>query len=477
MRFVHGHVHFFHHLFGGLGHLVVGPGMGHNHVHNLTLRIRTYHLVAIKSQIPAVDFHHRVTFRFLERARRRAGGLWGHALTFFPGSYHSTTTPGLPRPSTLARRAAKCQDKAMDLLEKAVAGHRLDLEEIEALDQLPLSELAAAAHERRLNQADPRVVTYLIDRNINYSNVCTIGCPYCAFWRARKSPEAYVLSYEEISQKIAELEAVGGRRILMQGGVHPELPLSWYEDLLRYLKTHHPRVRIDAFSPEEILGLERLTGLPAKEILARLKDAGLDGMPGAGAEILVDAVRHRAAPRRIPTADWLRIVDAAQSLGLYTLASMVIGFGEGPRERAIHLDIIRRQQDKAQSAYGQGFAAFAMWTLQTEETAYRGHAPGATAHEYLKNLAIARLALDNIPNHQASWPTMGFRVAQLALHYGANDFGSTMLEENVVSAAGGYDRTRATVQQIRSLIREAGFVPKERDVYYNLVGEKAAETA
>ena len=361
------------------------------------------------------------------------------------------------------------QHGGMDLLDRAVAGQRLSREEIERLFELPLPELAAAAHARRLEVADPRIVTYLIDRNINYSNVCTIGCPYCAFWRAKQNPEAYVLSYEEIAEKVAELKAVGGRRILMQGGVHPELPLAWYEDLLRHLKRVHPDVRIDAFSPEEILGLERFTGLDAGEILARLKEAGLDGMPGAGAEILVDEVRHKAAPRRIPTADWLRIVDAAQRLGLYTLASMVIGFGEGPRERAIHLDLIRSQQDRALENYGRGFAAFALWTLQTEETAYKGKAPGTGAHEYLKNLAIARLALDNIPYLQASWPTMGFRVAQTALFYGANDFGSTMLEENVVSAAGGYDRTHATIEQIHRYIRAAGFVPAERDVYYNLV--------
>jgi len=369
----------------------------------------------------------------------------------------------------LATRSGLCQHRGMDLLERAVAGKRLSLEEIEDLYRFPLPELAAAAHARRLAVTDPTLVTYLIDRNINYSNVCTVGCPYCAFWRGKNSPEAYVLSFEEIAKKVDELKAVGGRRILMQGGVHPELPLSWYEDLLRYLKRVHPDVRIDAFSPEEILGLERLTGLDAREILARLKEAGLDGMPGAGAEILVDEVRHRAARHRIPTLDWLRIVDAAQELGLYTLASMVIGFGEGPRERARHLELIRRQQDRAKTRYGQGFAAFAMWTLQTENTAYRGKAPGASAHEYLKTLAIARLALDNIENHQASWPTMGFRVAQAALFYGANDFGSTMLEENVVSAAGGYDRTHATVAEIRRLIRAAGFTPAERDVFYNVV--------
>ena len=365
----------------------------------------------------------------------------------------------------------------MDVLERALAGERLTGDDLLQLYQLPLPDVAAVAHQLRLRRADPRYVTYLIDRNINYTNVCNVGCPYCAFWRSKNHPEAYVQSFEEISKRVAELEAAGGKRILLQGGVHPELPLSWYEDLLKYLKTHHPEVRIDAFSPEEILGLERLTGLDAREILARLKAAGLDGMPGAGAEILVDEVRHKAAKRRIPVADWFRIVDAAQELGLYTLASMVIGFGEGPRERALHLVRIREQEDRAKERYGRGFAAFAMWTLQTKNTAYAGKAPEASAHEYLKTLAASRLALDNIPNQQASWPTMGFRVAQTALYYGANDFGSTMLEENVVSAAGGYDRTHAQVEEIRRLIRAAGFTPAERDVFYNILKVDALEPA
>ncbi|AEB11914.1 cyclic dehypoxanthinyl futalosine synthase [Marinithermus hydrothermalis] len=357
----------------------------------------------------------------------------------------------------------------MDVLEKAVSGARLEPREVEALYQLPLSEVAAAAHEVRLRKSNPEVVTYLIDRNINYTNICTVACSFCAFYRTRRQQDAYTLSYEEISQKIEELKAVGGRRILMQGGVNPELPFEWYLEMLRYLKREHPDVRIDAFSPEEILGLEKLTGRPALELLAELKEAGLDGMPGAGAEILVDEVRTKVAPARIRTQDWFRIIDAAQSLGLYTLATMVIGLGETPAQRAEHLLKLRAQQDKALEQYGQGFAAFAVWTLQTEHTRLKGKAPGATAHEYLQQLAIARLTLDNIPNLQASWPTLGFKVAQAALYYGANDFGSTMLEENVVSAAGGHTRTHATERQIIRHIVDAGFKPAERDVYYNII--------
>ncbi|RTH21155.1 dehypoxanthine futalosine cyclase [Thermus scotoductus] len=359
--------------------------------------------------------------------------------------------------------------RPMDVLEKAVAGERLSEAEVMALFDLPLPELAAAAHEVRLQKTDPEVVTFLIDRNINYTNVCTVACAFCAFYRIRRQEDAYTLTYEAIARKVEELYQVGGRRILMQGGVNPDLPLEWYLDLLRYLKNRFPDLRIDAFSPEEILGLERLTGLKAGEILEKLMEAGLDGMPGAGAEILVDEVRHKAAPARIQTADWYRIVDAAQALGLYTLASMVIGFGEGPRERTLHLLGIRAQQDKALKQYRNGFAAFALWTLQVEHTRLKGKAPGATAHEYLKTLAIARLALDNFAHLQASWPTLGFKVAQAALYYGADDFGSTMLEENVVSAAGGHGRTHATVREIVRHIVDAGFKPAERDPLYRIL--------
>jgi dehypoxanthine futalosine cyclase len=331
-----------------------------------------------------------------------------------------------------------------------------------------LPEVAAAANELRLKRSNPQVVTYLIDRNINYTNICNVACNFCAFYRTGKQKDAYVLSFPQIGQKIEELMNIGGRRILMQGGVNPDLPFEWYLDLLRYLKQQYPEVRIDAFSPEEILGLEKITGRDSLELLTRLKEAGLDGLPGAGGEILVDEVRAKAAPARIKSSDWFRILQTAQGLGLYTIASMVIGFGETYEQRVAHLIKIRDQQDRAMSQYGQGFAAFAMWTLQTEHTRLKGKAPGATAHEYLQQLAIARIALDNIPNLQASWPSMGFKVAQVALYYGANDFGSTMLEENVVSVAAGHHRTHATVRQIVRHISDAGFTPAERDPFYNI---------
>jgi cyclic dehypoxanthinyl futalosine synthase len=355
------------------------------------------------------------------------------------------------------------------LLKRAVEGEALSAQEIETLYHVPLPELAAAAHEARMHRARPEVVTYLIDRNINYTNICNVACNFCAFYRTDRQKDAYVLSFEEIGRKVEELMGIGGRRILMQGGVNPKLPYSWYLELLRYLKGHYPEVRIDAFSPEEILGLEKITGRKAPELLAELKEAGLDGLPGAGGEILVDEVRAKAAPARIKAEDWFRIQDAAQRLGLYTIATMVIGFGETYAQRAEHLIKIRAQQEKALRDYHNGYAAFAMWTLQTENTRLKGKAPGASAHEYLQQLAVARLALNNIPNLQASWPSMGFKVAQAALYYGANDFGSTMLEENVVSVAAGHNRTHATVRQIVRHIADAGFTPAERDPYYNIL--------
>jgi dehypoxanthine futalosine cyclase len=357
----------------------------------------------------------------------------------------------------------------MDVLERAVAGEVLSSTDILSLYTLPLPEVAAAAHEVRLQRTKGDTVTFLIDRNINYTNVCSVACNFCAFYRTKRQGDAYVLSFEQIGQKIEELMAVGGRRILMQGGINPDLPFEWYLDLLRYLKAKYPQVRIDAFSPEEIYGLEELTGRSAAELLSELKAAGLDGLPGAGGEILVDEVRAKAAPARIRTEDWFRILDNAQSLGLYTIATMVIGFGESQAQRVEHLLQIRDQQAKALGEYGRGFAAMAMWTLQTEHTRLKDKAPGATAYEYLQQLAIARLALHNLPNLQASWPSMGFKVAQAALFYGANDFGSTMLEENVVSVAAGHTRTNATVRQIVRHIADAGFMAAERNVYYDIL--------
>ncbi len=366
---------------------------------------------------------------------------------------------------------------AAALLAKAERGERLNHSEITALYALPLPDVAAVAHELRLRRSDPDTVTFLIDRNINYTNICNVGCNFCAFYRTKRQKDSYTLDYEQVSAKIVELEAVGGSRILMQGGVNPELPLEYYTGLLRFIKERHPTIRIEAFSPEEVLFMERTFGLDLDALLDTLIEAGLDGLPGAGGEILEDDIRAKAAPARIRSADWFRILDAAQRKGLYTISTMVIGFGESAAQRASHLIKIRDQQDKALRDYGTGFAGFAMWSLQTEHTRLHGKAPGASAHEYLQQLSIARIALDNQPNIQASWPAQGFKVAQAALYYGASDLGSTMLEENVVSAAGGGGRHSATVRELVRIAHDAGFRPAIRNSYFQILRYPDVESA
>ena len=364
----------------------------------------------------------------------------------------------------------------MGLVAKAASGKRLSFQEGVALYDLPLFDLSSAAHAVRLKRTDPEVVTYLIDRNINYSNVCNVGCSFCGFYRTRRQDDSYTLSFEDISAKIRELEAAGGTRILMQGGVNPYLPFDWYLDLMKYLKEHHPSIRVEAFSPEEIKGMAKLTGMTSLEVLRELIRAGLDGLPGGGGEMLVDEVRHakHISPARISSFDWLRIMEEAQSLGLYTTATMVIGFGETHAQRIEHFQKVRDLQDKSLAAYGNAFSAFISWTLQTKGVRIDGKVPGAGAHEYLQNLAVSRLYLDNIDNYQASWPTMGHKVAQTALFFGANDYGSTMLEENVVSQAGAKHRSVNEREIIRQIV-DAGFVPKQRDSLYGIVNVPDAE--
>jgi cyclic dehypoxanthinyl futalosine synthase len=350
------------------------------------------------------------------------------------------------------------------------SGRRLTADAAEALYRRPLFELAGAAHEAREAVTDPRVVTYLIDRNINYSNVCNVGCAFCGFYRTRRQHDAYTLDFDAISAKVRELEQVGGTRILMQGGVNPYLPFRWYLELLQHLRERHPTIRVEAFSPEEIKGMGRLTDMPTQHVLQELQRAGLDGLPGGGGELLVDDVRHarHVAPARIGTDDWLRIMAEAQALGLYTTATMVIGFGETPAQRVRSLFRLREAQDRALATHGNGFSAFISWTLQTRGVRIEGRAPGAGAFEYLQNVAAARLILDNVVNHQASWPTMGYKVAQTALFAGCNDFGSTMLEENVVSQAGASHRATPERELVRQIV-DAGFEPRQRDSLYRVV--------
>ncbi|HET8985975.1 MAG TPA: CofH family radical SAM protein [Trueperaceae bacterium] len=360
----------------------------------------------------------------------------------------------------------------MSLLAKAASGARLSSAEAVLLYDLPLFDLASAADAARRQRTDPDTVSYLIDRNINYSNVCTIACSFCGFYRTRRQEDAYTLSFEHISQKVRELEAVGGTRILMQGGVNPHLPFDWYLDLMRHLKEHHPSIRVEAFSPEEIKGMMRLTGQSASEVLARLQEAGLDGLPGGGGEMLVDDVRHapHISPARISADEWIDTMAAAQRLGLYTTATMVIGFGETPAQRVASMMRLRDAQDVANAEHGNGYSAFISWTLQTKGVRIDGKVPGAGAHEYLQNVAVSRLVLDNVTNFQASWPTMGYKVAQTALYFGANDFGSTMLEENVVSQAGARHQSTPEREIVRQIV-DAGYRPVQRDSLYNVIAE------
>ena len=287
------------------------------------------------------------------------------------------------------------------------------------------------------------IVTYLVDRNINYTNACTINCQFCSFYRPPGHEEVYTQSFDQISARIRELEAIGGSRILMQGGVNPDLGLDYYVDLLKHLRTTHPTIDLDCFSPIEIHGIASVTGQDLRSVLTVLKDAGLHGLPGGGAEMLVPEVRRDIAPKKGGPDGWLEVMATAQSLGLITSATNVIGFGEDLGQRLEHMNRVRTLQDDALNSHGNGFTSFIAWPVQLETNVFgrrnRGRnriEKGAGPTEYLRHVAVSRIFLDNVPHIQASWPTMGLATAQMALHGGADDIGSTMMEENVVSASG-----------------------------------------
>ena len=341
-----------------------------------------------------------------------------------------------------------------------LAGRRIGPDEAWALyEEAGCHELGLLAHRRRLSRHPEPVVTYVVDRNINYSNVCACGCRFCAFFRPPGHPEGYVLSRADLAQKIEETLSLGGTQILMQGGHHPDLPLSFYEDMLRFIKERYP-IHIHAFSPPEIVYFARLEGLDAAAVIARLRAAGLDSIPGGGAEILVDEVRRRVSPNKCSAGEWLGVMEEAHRQGLRTTATMMFGHEEEPRHRLDHLFALRELQDRT-----GGFTAFIPWAFQPRNTAIP-RLP-ETAVSYLRLLALSRLVLDNFDNIQASWVTMGPKVAQTALLFGANDFGSTMIEENVVAAAGVHFRLSA--DEIRRIIRSAGFEPRQRTMAYEWI--------
>ena len=316
-------------------------------------------------------------------------------------------------------------------------------------------------------------VTYLVDRNVNYTNVCTINCQFCSFYRPPGHDETYTQSFEEISQRINELEDIGGSRILMQGGVNPDLEFSWYLDLISYLVKNHPDIHLDCFSPIEIEGIAEVSGMTTLEVLTQLQAVGLHGLPGGGAEMLVEEVRKDISPKKGVPDNWLRVMQEAQSLGLTTSATNVFGFGETLRQRVQHMSRIRDLQDYALQNYDNGFTSFIAWPVQLESNSFgrrnRGqnkHVLGAGPTEYIRHIAVSRLFFDNIASIQASWPTMGLGVAQMALLSGANDAGSTMMEENVVSASGTTKLSASEIELQNTIIR-AGFIPVKRDSDYN----------
>jgi len=349
----------------------------------------------------------------------------------------------------------------LDVLKRRVEeGERLTFEEARLLyEQADLHWLGHAADRMRRRKHPEDVVTYVVDRNINYSNVCACGCRFCAFYRPPGHPEGYVLSREELAQKIEETLALGGTQILMQGGHHPDLPLSFYEEMLRFIKERCP-IHVHAFSPPEIVYFARLEGTDIATVIRRLRAAGLDSIPGGGAEILVDAVRRKVSPNKCSASQWLAVMEEAHRQGLRTTATMMFGHEEEPEDRLRHLFALRDLQDRT-----GGFTAFIPWAFQPRNTAIRRDPE--TAVSYLRLLALSRLVLDNFDNIQASWVTMGPKVAQTALFFGANDFGSTMIEENVVAAAGV--RFRLSVEEIHRLIRGAGFEPRQRTMAYEYV--------
>ncbi len=350
------------------------------------------------------------------------------------------------------------------VLDKAVAGERLTRDEgVALLQSHDLTAIGAAADAvaRRLHPEPFR--TYNIDRNINYTNACTAVCHFCAFYRPPDHPDVYVLPIETLLQKIEETVELGGDQILLQGGLHPKLPMEWYEDMLRTIKQHFPKLNIHGFSPPEIHHFTKIAKQPLETVLQRLKAAGLGSIPGGGGEILVDRVRKEITRGKVLTDDWLNVMRVWHNLGGKSTATMMFGHVETLAERIEHLERVRELQDET-----GGFTAFISWTFQPDNTDM-DHIPPAGAFEYLKTQAVTRLYLDNIPNIQSSWVTQGEKVGQLALLFGANDMGSLMIEENVVSQAGTVHHL--SLEAIRRCIRNAGYTPRQRNVYYEYIDE------
>jgi len=360
-----------------------------------------------------------------------------------------------------------CNGVETDLLQRAWNGERISSADALRLYNLPLEELGTLANRSRelikasaYSHRGNDIVTYIVDRNVNYTNVCDVYCKFCAFYRTEKDNDSYVITFDEIDQKIEGTLALGGTQILMQGGHHPKLSMQWYLDLLSHIKGKYPQINIHGFSPSEFIHFRKVFNLPLEEIITQFHKAGLGSIPGGGGEILVDRVRQRISPLKAMTDEWLSVMDVAHRLGLNSSVTMMFGHVESIEDRIEHLERVRAQQDKT-----GGFTAFICWTFQAENTKLR--APTVGAQEYLRTQALSRIYLDNIPNVQSSWVTQGLEIGQLALKYGANDLGSIMIEENVVSQAG--TTFRMTVEDMKRLISELGYEPHQRDNWYHLL--------
>ena len=371
-------------------------------------------------------------------------------------------------------------DASLDeLLQKVWDGARINAAEALRLYTLPLEELGALADRRRqlakakdFNGRGNEIVTYNVDRNVNYTNVCNVYCKFCAFYRTEKDDDSYVITFDEMDKKIEETIALGGTQMLMQGGHHPKLTKQWYLDILSHVKNKFPGFNIHGFSPSEFVHFREVFNEPLEKLISDFKNAGLGSIPGGGGEILVDRVRQRIAPLKAMSNDWLEVMDVAHRLGLYSSATMMFGHVETVADRIEHLERLRAQQEislsrKAQSGNEKmgNFTAFIAWTFQAEHTKLR--APTVGAHEYLRMQALARIYLDNFTNIQSSWVTQGLEIGQVALKYGANDLGSIMIEENVVSQAG--TTFHMTVPDMHRLISDLGYEPHQRDNWYQLV--------
>lgn len=405
-------------------------------------------------------------------------------------------------------------DSTLDvLLQKVWDGGRVTSVEAGRLYALPLEDLGALADRRRqLHRAAAHggrgngIVTYIVDRNVNYTNVCNVYCKFCAFWRTEKDADAYVITHEEMDRKIEETLALGGNQILMQGGHHPKLTKQWYLDLLHHIRSRFPTVNVHGFSPSEFIHFQDVFQEPVEHLLKEFAAAGLGSLPGGGGEILVDRVRDRISPLKANTAQWMGVMDHAHALGLASSVTMMFGHVETLDDRIEHLEVVRAQQDRSlarlpagrlvvpdgaadlpepirrAASYSQAletgalaggaFTAFICWTFQSENTVLR--APTVGAHEYLKTQALSRIYLDNVPSVQSSWVTQGPEVGQVALKFGANDLGSIMIEENVVSAAG--TTFRMGVPDMQRLITELGYEARQRDNGYRLVAPATADS-